>query len=152
MSTTVTIPEGFQYVGAALLSTTILLFTQNSLVSRHRKKAGIEYPQMYAEKAQADSSREAYQFNCAQRAHQNTLENIPILFTTSLLSGLQFPIPTAIATALWTVSRFSYTFGYIKDPKKRGTLMYILGQIGQLGMIVGSLYVAGNWLLAGFRK
>ncbi|PPQ96358.1 hypothetical protein CVT26_005045, partial [Gymnopilus dilepis] len=139
MSFTVTLPEGFQYVGAALLSTVPLLLFQNRTVSVNRKKAKIEYPQMYAEKAQAESSRDAYIFNCAQRAHQNTLENIPILYPTALVSGLLYPIPTAIATALWTVGRISYTFGYVSgEPKKRGSILYIVSQVGQLGMLLAS--------------
>ena len=42
-----------------------------------------------------------------------------MLVPSALVSGLLYPIPTAVATALWTVGRISYTFGYISgEPKK----------------------------------
>ena len=108
-------PPSFQYVGVALLSTVFILLGQSILVGRMRKRAQVKYPQseailldslrkitkrflVYAEAAHAETSRDAFVFNCAQRkhdhdaciivtlmnlhltgAHQNTLENIPIV-------------------------------------------------------------------------
>lgn len=73
----------FQYVGAALFSTVWLLLGQGIMVGRYRKSAGIKYPQselynfycrdcadqftVYAEKAEAEASKDALLFNCAQR-------------------------------------------------------------------------------------
>ena len=106
----------FQYVGAALLSTAVVLVGQSLTVGRMRKRAQVKYPQseaillddlrqisnrfpVYAEAAHAEKSRDAFIFNCAQRehdsdaciiltlteltgAHQNTLENTPIVAIT----------------------------------------------------------------------
>ncbi|TFK36911.1 hypothetical protein BDQ12DRAFT_686077 [Crucibulum laeve] len=153
MSLAVAIPEGYQYVGAALLSTAWLLLGQGVVVSRFRGRAGVQYPQLYAEKSEADSKKEAYLFNCAQRAHQNTLENIPIIFITTIISGLKFPVLSAAACAYWTLARISYTRGYVTgDPKKRGTTLYRLSYIGLLGLILNSTYVAGGWVLAGISN
>ncbi|PPQ71129.1 hypothetical protein CVT24_009865, partial [Panaeolus cyanescens] len=115
-----------EYVGAALLSTAVLLFGQNVVVSRYRKAAGIKYPQMYAEKAEADASQAAYRFNCAQRAHQNTLENIPILYVTTLITAMRYPVLAASTCAMFTIGRISYTRGYITgDPAKVHTIRSI---------------------------
>ncbi|KAF9460122.1 hypothetical protein BDZ94DRAFT_947507 [Collybia nuda] len=119
---TIVLPQGFEYVGAALLSTVFVLAGQNITVSRHRKRAGILYPQLYAEQAQVENSRDALLFNCAQRAHQNTLENIPIIYVTTLLAGLKFPVFAASACGLWSLARITYTRGYITgDPAKVGS-------------------------------
>ncbi|KIM49638.1 hypothetical protein M413DRAFT_113166 [Hebeloma cylindrosporum] len=151
MSSTITLPDGFQYVGASLLSTVFVLLGQNVLVGRYRKRAGVQYPQMYAEKAQMDASKDAHLFNCAQRAHQNTLENIPILYTLTLLSGVKYPIFAACATAAWSVSRISYTRGYITgDPKKRVTPLYMLGAISSIGLLATSTYIVSGWLWDAF--
>lgn len=75
--------HSYEYVGAALFSTVWLLLGQGIMVSRYRKRAGIKYPQsafrpfrcygganplaVYAEKAEAEASKDAQLFNCAQR-------------------------------------------------------------------------------------
>ncbi|KAK2461617.1 hypothetical protein APHAL10511_006080 [Amanita phalloides] len=152
-TTTIVVPAGYEYVGAAILSTTWLLFYQVSRVGKLRKRAGIEYPQAYAEKAEAEASPDAMKFNCAQRAHQNTLESLPIIITTSLIAGLKAPILTAVACAFWTIGRVSYTRGYITgDPKKRGSVLYRLSYIGLAGLLLTSAYTAGEWIFCGISK
>ncbi|KAG6919877.1 hypothetical protein DXG01_015585 [Tephrocybe rancida] len=152
MSTTFTVPEGFQYVGASLLSTVFVLVGQNVAVGKWRKRAGIEYPQLYAEKAEAAASKDALIFNCAQRAHQNTLENLPIIYATTLLAGLKYPIVAASACATWSVARIFYTRGYLTgDPKKRTNPLSLFGSISVLGLILTSTYTVGHAVLANFR-
>lgn len=68
------------YTFASILSTCFVLFWQGEVVGRYRRAANVPYPQAYAEKAEAEASLDAKRFNCAQRAHQNTLENVPIIF------------------------------------------------------------------------
>lgn len=46
----------------------------------------VKYPNMYADKKE---NKDADAFNCVQRAHQNTLENIPHFLMFLLLAGLQ---------------------------------------------------------------
>ncbi|KAG6832533.1 hypothetical protein H0H92_000162 [Tricholoma furcatifolium] len=144
MSITFTVPNGIEYVGAALLSTVLVLGVQTYLVGKWRKRSGIKYPQLYAEKAEAEASQEAFIFNCAQRAHQNTLETIPIIYATTLITAIKYPIVAAAACGVWSVSRFAYTRGYITGvPSKRAGPVYALGLMGMLTLLLGSFYTVG---------
>jgi glutathione S-transferase len=91
---------------------------------------------VYAEKAQQESSHAALVFNCTQRAHQNTLENLPLILTTfvaplpprpaahadhawlrSALTALTMPLTAASVTGAWVVGRVLYHLGYVTgDP------------------------------------
>ncbi|KAJ8496133.1 hypothetical protein ONZ45_g1367 [Pleurotus djamor] len=147
MSTFV-IPEGSEYVAAGFLSTVWLLAYQTSTVSKYRKAAGIKYPQAYAEKAEVDASLAAKQFNCAQRAHQNTLESVPILYVTALISSLKFPIPTAVVLGLWSFSRVLYTRGYVSgDPAKRNARGGWISSVSLAGLVLTSTYTVGKSLV-----
>ncbi|KAF5328783.1 hypothetical protein D9619_011540 [Psilocybe cf. subviscida] len=77
---TLILATGFQNVGSAMVSVVLLLVVQTNLLSKYRKRAGIKYPPMYTEQAQVEASMDAWKFNCAQRAHQNTLEHIPAAY------------------------------------------------------------------------
>ncbi|KAF9076057.1 hypothetical protein BDP27DRAFT_1380177 [Rhodocollybia butyracea] len=148
MTSVLEVPQGLSYVAAALVSTVILLAGQNITVSKYRKAAGIKYPQAYAELSQVEASVDALKFNCAQRAHQNTLENIPIIVLSTLVSAVKLPHIAAASCGLWVVSRVLYTRGYVTGkPEKRNA-----GGFGYLPTIVllgTSLYAAGSLVLAG---
>ena len=51
-------------------------------------------------------------FNCAQRAHQNTLEVVPHALFTILFSGLRYPTAATALGSLWVFGRIIYTMGY----------------------------------------
>jgi len=145
MSTTITVPEGFQYVGGAVLSTVFVLIGQTIVVGRWRKKAQVKYPQLYADTAVAETNKDAYIFNCAQRAHQNTLEAIPMVLITTVISGLKYPTYAAAACATWSLSRIFYTRGYISgDPKKRQNVASAIATVGLLGMLGTATYITGK--------
>ncbi|KIY64941.1 hypothetical protein CYLTODRAFT_357651 [Cylindrobasidium torrendii FP15055 ss-10] len=116
MAITITLPEGWAWTATALFSTQILLAVQMTLVNKYRKLAGIAYPQMYAEKSEAAASRAAYVFNCAQRAHQNTLENVTVVFMGTGMTALYHPYVAAASCGLWVFGRALYTRGYIQNP------------------------------------
>ncbi|KAI0796354.1 hypothetical protein BC629DRAFT_289795 [Irpex lacteus] len=113
------VPKGYSYVVAAVVSTFWLAFFQTRLVEITRKRAKIEYPQAYAEKAEAAASKEAQIFNCAQRAHQNTLELLPQVYVSTLLVGLKYPFFAASVCGFWTFSRIFYTLGYSTGDAKK---------------------------------
>ncbi|KAI0053459.1 membrane-associated proteins in eicosanoid and glutathione metabolism [Auriscalpium vulgare] len=120
MSSTITVPAGFSYVLAALLSTSFVLRWQSDyMVSKARKAAGIPYPQMYAEKAEHAASKAAQVFNCTQRAHQNTLEGLPAILVTTLISAIYSPLVAASACGFWSFARILYTLGYSTGEPKR---------------------------------
>jgi len=149
MSLDLTVDVNYAWVILAAVSTGWLTFWQGIYVSRHRKAANIAYPQLYAEKAEAEASAEAFKFNCAQRAHQNTLENFPQTLFFLVFAGLKYPIPAASLGGLWVVGRVLYTLGYSTgDPKKRYRGM--VGSIGQLGLQLLATYAAGRLVLATF--
>ncbi|KAJ6610505.1 hypothetical protein B0H10DRAFT_1811569, partial [Mycena sp. CBHHK59/15] len=102
----------FAYLAPAFVSTVFLLVGQAVTVGRHRKAAKIDYPRMYADNQEMAASPAAMKFNCAQRAHQNTLENIPQIYGMTVILGLKYPIAAATALGMWVVSRIAYTVGY----------------------------------------
>ncbi|KIJ65039.1 hypothetical protein HYDPIDRAFT_89196, partial [Hydnomerulius pinastri MD-312] len=102
----------FGYVPASIVSLGWLLVWQTFLVGRARKRAGIAYPQLYAEQVQVKASPEALQFNCTQRSHQNTLEVSPIVTLSTLVLGLKSPFAAATLCGGFVVGRIVYTLGY----------------------------------------
>ncbi|KAF8893829.1 hypothetical protein BD779DRAFT_1669359 [Infundibulicybe gibba] len=151
MASSIVVPQGYGYVAAGIMTTIPILMAQSILVGVHRKRSAIKYPQLYAEKAETDASPAAYKFNCAQRAHQNTLEIIPVWYVVTLLSGLKYPVPSAIAIAYWSFSRALYTRSYITGgPDKRNSSIFVkLSYIGFWGVLYGSLHTTWNFMSGG---
>jgi glutathione S-transferase len=132
----------YPWVVGVAASVPFLTFWQMLLVSSARKASKIKYPQVYATKEEEAASVEARKFNCAQRAHQNTLENITPFVLSLLISGLSHPRVAAISGALFIVGRVVFTLGYNSgDPKKRvpGSL---IGYLGLLSLFFTSAYTA----------
>ncbi|RPD65141.1 membrane-associated proteins in eicosanoid and glutathione metabolism [Lentinus tigrinus ALCF2SS1-7] len=134
MSSGIVLPKEFVYPVATAVSTFYLLVWQTVKVGRARGAAKVEYPQVYAEKSEVAANQAAYAFNCTQRAHQNTLEVLPVVLTGTLVSGLKYPIAAATLGGMWILSRVIYTIGYSTgDPKKRNMLG--AGPIGALSLM-----------------
>lgn len=97
---------------------------------------------VYAEKSEAEKDPKKNIFNCAQRAHQNTLEILPIYNTLLLVGGLKYPEISSAAGALFLLGRIVYTSGYVTgDPAKRtrGAFGY-LGLLALLGTSASTIY------------
>lgn len=62
----------------------------------------------------------AEQFNCAQRAHSNFLENAPQTMLFTLVAGLKYPNLAAGIGALWVVFRSLFLYGYVYSGKPLG--------------------------------
>lgn len=86
---------------------------------------------VYAEKSEAEKEPKKNVFNCTQRAHQNTLEMLPIYNTLLLVGGLKYPEISAAAGAVFLLGRIAFVSGYTTgDPAKR-----MRGAFGYLGLI-----------------
>lgn len=79
-------------------------------------EARFSYPNLYVE----GNTENAKLFNCAQRGHQQAFETYTQFVTFSLVSGLSFPVSTALCGLVWCISRFYWASGYAKgEPAKR---------------------------------
>jgi len=142
MPISLTIPDGYGYtVLIALGIIPVLAIGHASVVTMLRRPAKVPYPNAYATPEQMKNSKEAYKFNCAQRAHGNLLENMPAAIATLLFAGLFYPQATPALGLVWVVSRALYAYGYItseKDGKGRafgglGGLFWV-AQLGLIGL------------------
>lgn len=125
--TLIEIRSDYGYVVFTGIASAFLLVWQGIQVGKMRKQFKIHYPIMYSPETTGDGQL----FNCYQRAHQNTLENYPTFLMLLFTGGLQYPIPSALAGALWIASRVAYSKGYYTgDPKKR-----MQGSFGYFGLI-----------------
>ncbi|KAJ7153123.1 hypothetical protein C8R43DRAFT_1002958 [Mycena crocata] len=149
--TTITIQPGMSYVAAAFMSTFFLLTGQTYLVGKNRALAGIKYPRAYADNQELAASPAAMKFNCAQRAHQNTLESLPLMYMMTAVLSVKNPVLAASGLGLWVASRIAYTMGYTTgDPAKRNNNVTRLFSIpAVLTLIGGSLYTTYELLSQG---
>ncbi|GAA5835226.1 hypothetical protein JCM3766R1_006905 [Sporobolomyces carnicolor] len=136
------IPADYSLVVATgTLGVYSLLTFQSATVSKARKAAQVEYPAPYADNADAKRDVKAKKFNCAQRAHANTLENLPIYLLSLFHSGLYHPRLAALGGLIWLAGRVAYTIGYSSgEPSKRQAGVF--GYIGYLPMFLFSSYKA----------
>mmetsp|Transcript_3461 Transcript_3461/g.12481 ORF Transcript_3461/g.12481 Transcript_3461/m.12481 type:complete len:145 (+) Transcript_3461:134-568(+) len=130
-------PE-YGYVVLAVVAHEFVLMFGAGLVMSARDKYGVKYPNLYASKAE---TKEAEKFNCVQRGHQNTLENVPMFLAFALLGGLQHPLACAVGAMLYNFGKALYMYGYsLGDPNKRH-----LGAVAYVGLctVMGSTIKLG---------
>ena len=95
------------------------------ITGQKRGKAKCPYPNGYASPQDVKSNPAAYQFNCAQRAHAQFIENAPQTIISMLVSGLLYPNATAILGLGWFISRVLYLYGYVWGRKAMGAGRYL---------------------------
>ncbi|KAF8140449.1 hypothetical protein EV363DRAFT_1579787 [Boletus edulis] len=142
MSTQITLPNGFGYVPASLVSLGWLLCWQTFLVGKARGRAGIAYPQLYAEAAQVKENPSAMEFNCTQRAHQNTIEFAPIVTVSTLVFGLKCPHAAAMMCASFVVGRVIYTLGYKTGKPAKRVPGAVIANVSTMGLLGSATYAA----------
>jgi len=137
------VDPAYGYVLLVAVFSYCLSFWQGGMVGRMRTKYKVDYPAMYSDTEPM--------FNCYQRAHQNTLEKIPLFLILLLASGLFNAKMAAFIGFFWLVSRVIYSVGYYSGmPKNRiaGSLMSLISEMALLIMTflqVGSF--AGWWTI-----
>ncbi|KAJ8596327.1 membrane-associated proteins in eicosanoid and glutathione metabolism [Rhizopogon salebrosus TDB-379] len=132
------LPDGYEYVAGSMISATWLIVWQILRIYPAREAAGIYYPQLYAESAQLKDNPAALRYNCVQRCHQNTLEYIPLICISTLVTGLKYPYIAAAASFFWVLTRVAYTIGYSSGvPEKRAA-----GNAGGFIVLMGLLATA----------
>lgn len=120
-------------LGTAVLGIAVVNGWMSFRVGKARKQYKVPYPTMYAD---PKTITDADAFNCVQRGHQNTLENLPAFLTLLLTSGVEYPEAASVAGLVWIVGRIAYFQGYSSgDPKARyrGGFNHI-GMLALLGM------------------
>jgi len=122
------IPNSYGYVVLAVGAMAIPNVVAVVQVIKARKKYGVKYPDLYA----PDGHKNKKEFDCVQRAHQNTLEVAPSVASCTMMVGLMHPITSAALCGIWSLGRVVYVLGYgTGNPANRrtGGLIAHLGDI-----------------------
>jgi len=118
---------------AAVVGTWVNLMWMGVKVGLARKQYGIKYPKLYADSSDGDAG---HKFNCVQRGHQNTLENLPWALAFCGVTSVFYPATGAAFLGLWNFGRVFYMKGYSTgDPDKRNSGASVISYIGLLGAI-----------------
>jgi len=130
---TITIPKEYGYVLATAATSFFVAIWHGARVTPWRKPAKVPYPNCYASAesiaacTDPKEKQAKYLFNCAQRAHANFLENYTLSLAGLLVSGVQYPVTSAVAGVIWLGSRIAYANGYTNPDKESGKGRYAGG-------------------------
>lgn len=124
----------------SLVATPFLAFAHGTVTGAKRKAAKIRYPNAYASDQEMKSNPAAHQFNRAQRAHAQFMENAPQTIVSMLVSGLVYPNATIVLGLGWYISRVLYLYGYVAGKEQNGQGRYLgsgfwLAQLGLIGLV-----------------
>lgn len=127
------LPADYGYVIMTGVGAIFMVMWKGIRVGKARKEHGVQYPDMY--------SQDNKVFNCIQRAHQNTLENMPQFMFLLTMGGLSSPRLSAAAGWVWIAGRVVYALGYSTGlPEKRVNGAF--GYIGLLTLLGTSIHTA----------
>jgi glutathione S-transferase len=139
----VTLPPGFGYVFGVLGSSFFMNMYLSVLVMNARKKYNVQYPALYAPTGHKFES----EFNCVQRAHQNTLESYALVMCTMCTCGLVYPVTSAILGGIWVAMRFVYGYGYATYGPNGRMAGGLLSHIGDWGLTIMCLKIAYDMVI-----
>ncbi|PKY02777.1 glutathione S-transferase [Aspergillus campestris IBT 28561] len=117
----ITVPDNYgAVIAVALGAIPVLGFIHGGVTTGLRKEAKVPYPHSYATIEQCKSSAKAEQFNCAQRAHSNFLENASQTMLFTLVAGLKYPELATGLGGVWLAARVLFLYGYVYSGKAQG--------------------------------
>ncbi|KAG0161597.1 Membrane-associated, eicosanoid/glutathione metabolism (MAPEG) protein [Penicillium digitatum] len=137
-------------IAVALGAIPVLGFIHGNVTGSLRKAAKVPYPHSYASMELCKENAKAEQFNCAQRAHANFLENASQTMLFTLVAGLKYPEWAAGLGALWVFFRVLFLYGYVYSGKPQGKGRFMGGFFWLVqGALWGlSIYGVGRPLLS----
>merc|ERR1739842_162719 len=134
------VDAAYGYVFLVCILSYFLSFWQGFMVGRMRTKLKVDYPAMYSDTEPL--------FNCYQRAHQNTLERMPLFLILLLSAGLFNAKVAAALGFFWLLSRVIYSVGYYSGmPKNRvlGSLLSLLTEVALVTMVFLQVGQTAGW-------
>mmetsp|Transcript_24572 Transcript_24572/g.26444 ORF Transcript_24572/g.26444 Transcript_24572/m.26444 type:complete len:155 (+) Transcript_24572:108-572(+) len=139
------LPEGYGFVFGGLFLTVVSNSYLVINVVKLRKKFGIKYPTVYADDTHVGifcKKEDVEQFNCAQRAHQNTVENLPTVQLLGAINGLLFPQFSGSCLAIYAVGRVLYGRGYMNKGPDARMMGGIISHLGDVPLFLCTAYSA----------
>ena len=142
------LPDDYGYVLAGLFATVVANATLLVGVGAARKKYGVKLPVLYAtpdmidpkSKLKDQAAVEAY--NCAQRAHQNTVENMATVQIFGVVEGLMFPKFAGGCLLTYAIGRIIYGYGYRNNGVSGRMAGALISHLGDLPLNLGMGYCA----------
>lgn len=126
------LPEDYGYVILTGIGAIFMAMWKGFQVGKARKVHKVPYPDMYSDNKM---------FNCVQRSHQNTLENIPTFMFLLTMAGFSHPRLAAVAGWVWIAGRIAYGLGYATGlPEKR--MQGVFGYLGLITLLGCSIHTA----------
>ena len=143
------LPEGYGLVFYGIFASGCSNLYCALNVQRLRHKFGVPYPSLYA--TEAHMSKQCKKgnidtFNCAQRAHQNTLESLTWVQVQGALVGLLFPRFAAACLLIYAVGRVLYCIGYTRYGPDGRVLGGAISQVGAFFPLLLATAYCG-WML-----
>lgn len=141
------LPDGYGLVFAGLAATAVANFYLVINVVKARKKFGVEYPALYADQSHIDGKKckdekDIAEFNCVQRAHQNTCENMASIQLLGVVNGLIYPTFSGACLIAYSVGRIMYGYGYAGGGPKGRMAGGIVSHLGDFPLIICTVYNA----------
>jgi glutathione S-transferase len=126
------IPANYELLFLPLIGTHFLNIFLTVQVAKARGKYDVKYPNLYA----PESNKNADAFNSIQRAHQNTLESLPLVLSTMFATGLVYPLASALCGSIWVGGRFLYGLGYAANGPKGRQIGGMISHLGDLPLMI----------------
>ncbi|GAB2287485.1 hypothetical protein Dimus_021861 [Dionaea muscipula] len=140
----VLLPREYGYVALVVVLYCFLNIWMAFQVGKARKKYKVYYPTMYASESE---NKDAKLFNCVQRGHQNSLENMPVFFVLLIVGGFRHPTASAALGLFYALTRYFYFTGYSSGIPDNRLTIGRYGYFGLLGLTICTLSLAVHLLI-----